>query len=465
MNIKKSQSSCKINRIEICEDKLTSRGGLYFFGHYLTQTKVLDAISTPVSDLRKSKKGKSVEVLLKQLLCAFADGRGQSMLDFNELKKDPAHAAILEMPQEDMAGTDIMKRFFRKFYGSKWQLFRQSLQQIFLWRLHIEKPQVIMLDLDTMVLNNNDALQREGCKPTYKKVKGFQNLQLTWQGRIVDVLFRSGEKHSNHGDDVLQVLSKAIKAIRSHFDKNIPIIVTIDSGFLDDKIFRKLEKMNVGYVCSGKLYTSIRTQLETIPKKEFYHYCKGSNCWAYTQFESSLGTWDGTTRKTIYTTLVEEEGQLSLPFCRPDAVYYTNLGNTHSLDQELIHRGYDSYLSAQGIVEIAHGRGDSERCNRSIKEFMSKEHLPFKRFAMNAAYYLLQVISHFMLECFRLDVASNIIPQRAYPNTIRRTVIDFAAKVVCTGGKIILKIPQTIWDRLGVEKILFLYKQTPKLCT
>ena len=36
------------------------------------------------------------------------------------------------------------------------------------------------LHLDTMVLDNNDALQREGCNVTYKKVLGFQPLQINW---------------------------------------------------------------------------------------------------------------------------------------------------------------------------------------------------------------------------------------------------------------------------------------------
>jgi hypothetical protein len=32
-----------------------------------------------------------------------------------------------------------------------------------------------------MVLDNDEALRREGCDPTYKKVKGFQPLHLIWE--------------------------------------------------------------------------------------------------------------------------------------------------------------------------------------------------------------------------------------------------------------------------------------------
>jgi len=46
------------------------------------------------------------------------------------------------------------------------------------------------MDLDTMVLDNDDAKQRHGVDVTYKNKRGFQPLQLTWGGKIVDALFR-----------------------------------------------------------------------------------------------------------------------------------------------------------------------------------------------------------------------------------------------------------------------------------
>src|SRR5436309_14627276 len=75
--------------------------------------------------------------------------------------------------------------------------FRWVLQELFLWRLRREKMWVVMLTLDTMVMDNDEALQREGCDPTYKKVKGCQPLQLIWEGKIVDAICRRGPRHSH----------------------------------------------------------------------------------------------------------------------------------------------------------------------------------------------------------------------------------------------------------------------------
>jgi len=466
MKVASPAPSPKISRVESTSDTLSSRGGLFFFGKYLESAGFFRLVGNHLADLRKSGKGRKAEKLVKQMVCAFADGRGHSMTDFSSLRADPSQAAILEMNLEEMAGGDMMKRFFRKFLGRKWEVLRPLLSRLFLWRLSVEGPKVVVLDLDTMVLDNDDALKREGCEPTYKKVKGFQNLHLSWQGRLVDVVFRSGEKHSNHGEDVLRILRKTVASIRESYDAQVPIVVTMDSGFLDGDIFTALEEeLGIGYICSGKLYGSIREKVEALPDADFGYLRKGATCWAYAEFESGLDAWKGKERRTLYTSLVEEDGQISLPFARPDAVYYTNLGRCEVLDKELWNRGFHRLRFAEGILELAHGRGESELIHRSVKEFMGREHLPFQRFGMNAAYYLFQVISHFLLECFRRDVAGEIIPLRSYPDTIRRKVIDFAAKVVRTGGRVVLKVTRSIWESLEVERLWARCQAAPVLTT
>ena len=62
-----------------------------------------------------------------------------------------------------------------------------------MWRLQIEKPELIKLGVDTMVLDNDAARKREGVEPTYKKVKGFQPLQMFWGRYLVDAIFRNGK--------------------------------------------------------------------------------------------------------------------------------------------------------------------------------------------------------------------------------------------------------------------------------
>ena len=250
--------SRKITQVESTNDTITGRGGLALYAQFLENSGLLSRLGKQLSGFQKNSKGQRPEAIAKQLLCAFADGRGDTMMDFNALRNDPAQAFLLELTPSQMAGSDMMKRFFRKFNGQKWHQLRPILHELFLCRLTREKPSEVILDLDTMVLNNNDAHKREGCKPTYKKVKGFQNLQLSWEGRLIDVLFRSGEKHSNHGDDAFRMLRKTVKLIRQEHG-DLPIMVTMDSGFLDEKLLTRIEReLEIGYICQ-KLYKSFST--------------------------------------------------------------------------------------------------------------------------------------------------------------------------------------------------------------
>lgn len=65
-----------------------------------------------------------------------------------------------------------------------------------------------------MVLDNNDAKKREGVEPTYKKRMGYQPLHISWGPYLVDMLFRSGSKHSNHGTDFIDSVEDITKLIK-----------------------------------------------------------------------------------------------------------------------------------------------------------------------------------------------------------------------------------------------------------
>ena len=135
----------------------------------------------------------------------------------------------------------MVKRFFYKFNGLKHKAYRTILQELFVWRLIQERPSVIELDMDTMVLDNDDAQKRHGVDLTYKKKRGCHPLQITWEGRIVSALFRRGSAHSNHGSDVQRIMKELVERIRHGYSRNVPIIVTCDSAFMDETNFKYFE--------------------------------------------------------------------------------------------------------------------------------------------------------------------------------------------------------------------------------
>ena len=82
--------------------------------------------------------------------------------------------------------------------------------------------------------------------------------------------------------------------------------------------------------------------------------------------------------------------------------------------------------------------------------------MPFKDFHANAAYYHLMVIAHFALKCFAADALENVVSglsSKSYPNTIRRVFVDFAAKIVTTSRRIVLKTTHAIIDALNLHEV------------
>ena len=216
-----------------------------------------------------------------------------------------------------------------------------------------------------MVFDNNDAHKRQGAEPTYKRKKGFQPLQISWEPFMVDALFRSGNLHCNHGTDFMKAVGRLTHAIRKRY-RDVPIILLTDSGFMDDQNFSFFEeRLGIQYICAGKLYNDIKDYVEKLPLENFKLY---NQSWNYV-------------------------------------------------------------------------------------EFATKEQFPFEKMGMNRAYYYLMIISHFLYEVYKRDVTHDILPVVSYPNTFRRLVIDFAAKVVSTGSEIILKVTQTIYEKLNIQEI------------
>ena len=443
----------KISDIQITSDKISGRGGLFLFSEYLENTQLYKMLEKRLGFLQLSSKGLSVSQFVKQLFAHLIDNTDTAITSFDRRKADEAYAALLGNRPENMASSHQIKRFFRKFIFIGNEIFRAILLCLFIWRLRIEKPEFIILFGDTMVLNNDDAEKRQGVEPTYKKKKGFQPLQICWGRYMVDAIFRAGSVHSNHGDDFCKAVERLVRAIRKHYS-NVPIILCTDSGFMDGDNFQFFEdELKIHYICAGKLYEDIKSYVRELP---LHTFCRHNLLWQYVEFGNRLKSWS-TFRRAIFTTLMtDENGQLKLEFVRPDSLLYTNIGQNKELDEKLVQAGGEEYLSATKIIELNHQRGKSELVHRSIKEFAAKEQLPFSRFGMNQAYYYFLVISHFMYEAFKHDVTYDILPIASYPNTFRRTFIDFAVKIVSKSGKIILKVTQLVFEKL---KILILWSR------
>lgn len=448
----KPRKHTKINTIAVTSEQLTSRGGLVFFAQYLENLQILPYLTLVFGCIRKSAKGQSLAVIFKQILCFLMDGSSRHLVYFDQLQKDEGYAASLELQPQEMLSSHSVKRFFKAFSMPLVWCFRPVLHRLFLWRLRLEQPKVIFLGMDSMVMDNAEAQKRDGVQPTYKHVNGFHPLQMTWNHFLIDALFRGGKKHCNHGDSVARMVRKIVKLIREEYREDVAIILLLDSGFFDEKLFRAFEHLGIGYICNGKLYGDLSAYEQEIDQAGLWEmYRKGKETWTYFDFEDKRDSWSQYRRALICRHQPDSSQALFDP-CRPVSMLYTNLGMGEEIDAALKRAGRADLCEAEAIIESAHGRGRDELVHRALKDFACQT-LPFQRFAPNAAYYYTLILAHFLYECFKEDVCREVIPLGAYASTVRRKLIDIAAKIVRSAGRTMVKFTQAAWDSLNLEQL------------
>jgi hypothetical protein len=441
----------RIHSLEVTEDTLSSRGGLSFFVKYVQKIGIVPLLLSKFAGLKKTVKGVSVENLLYQVLYFFLDGTSRHVSYFDELQKEEGYRPVVEMAEAQMASSHTIKRFFRAFHIFHALAFRWVLKELFIWRLQLSKPEVVMLTLDTMVMSNDEAVKREGCDPTYKKVKGFQPLQLIWEGKIVDAIFRRGKRHSNYGNDVAKMLRGIVSLIRSRYDASAAIVVRFDAGFFDEKNFALCDDLGIGFIATGKMLDAVKQQVAAIPAKDWEEYANGRQVWNYARFSYQCDKWEKAYR-ALYTRPQYEGEQRVLDFARPDNIILSNLAEGEPVLEKMPRNQQKYWLEDKTLIFHHHQRGADELPHRGLKDFGS-EQLPFKRFAGNQAYYYLLLVSFFVFESFKEDNLKDILPLPSYATTVRRKLIDIAAKVVRTGGQVILKVTQAVMERLHLKTV------------
>ena len=438
-----------IDRVGITSDKLTSRAGLTFLVHYLETIDIYSLLERYFGGVRQSAKGIQVKEAFKQLICFLVDGTDLHFTYFDELAKNRGYAKAIETSFGDMASSHQIKRFLKKFSFVRNYLFRRLLQDFFIWRLKVKEPEVVLMDLDTMIMDNDTAKEREGVEPTYKNVAGFQPLQLQWGPYFVDCVFRGGSKHSNHDDTVVKMVKHVVERIRNEYGEEIPIVLTADIGFFDQVNFQIFEELGIGYVIGGKLYPDIEEEVQSRPENQWQALDKeDGRSYKLLSFEDKRGNWNRP-RRAVYTRLVDEGNLSPFQFAQSRRIYYTNLGENEELNTSMLKAGKGDWLSPTGVVELAHGRGEDELTHRSLKEF-GTEKLPFQNFEANTAFYYIMVLAFNLEEAFKRDVTKDQVLPACYPSTFKRKFIDIAGKVVSTGREMVLKVTRAVWKRLNV---------------
>ncbi|WP_148045618.1 hypothetical protein [Desulfosoma caldarium] len=72
------------------------------------------------------------------------DGTSRHLVDLDALAKDAGYAAAIECEPGGMFSFHAVKRFFCSFWWPRIYLRRHLLQRLFLWRLKLQEPDLIV---------------------------------------------------------------------------------------------------------------------------------------------------------------------------------------------------------------------------------------------------------------------------------------------------------------------------------
>ena len=461
ITMKKARSSRRINKIGTTTDTITGRGGLALFSRYLETTGILDILNSKFGFVRKSSKGLPVWILFKQIFCFFLDGTSRHLTYFDQLKKDKGYAASIETKPSQMASSHIIKRFFMIFGWWFTKQFRWVLHKLFVWRLKTMRPNEIVLYIDSMVMDNDDAQKRQGVQPTYKKKKGFHPLQIIWNNKIVDAIFRGGSKSGNFGNTVANMVTDLVNLIHSEYSENVTIILRCDSGFFDEKNFATFNELNIGFIGSGKMYEAVKQHAGNAADSDWNSYNIKEQTWSFLEFGFRCNKWKRFYR-TFYTRCLYEGKQMLLDFARPDNVILTNIGINDKVLENCTPQRRQHWLTPEAIINSYHQCGADELSHRGLKDF-GFEQLPFKRFGPNSAFYYCMLIAFFLFETFKEDVTSEVIPIRSYATSVRRKIVDIAAKIVDKSRTITLKLSRSAMQALKFNLLWANCQNTPPI--
>ena len=150
-------------------------------------------------------------------------------------------------------------------------------------------------------------------------------MQIIWRSKIVDAIFRGGKKHSNYGNAVVNIVTGLVKTIRKEYSETVTIILRRDSGFFDQKNLLAFDKLEIGFICTGKMYKGVKEHIVAQTEREWKKYNNGHKEWEYMEFGYRCESWNKFYR-AIYTRVSSDEKQRLLDFARPDNVIVTNIG-------------------------------------------------------------------------------------------------------------------------------------------
>lgn len=162
----------------------------------------------------------------------------------DELTNDPVLTAVLD--KKALASQPTLSRFFNRMDDSTLNQFYSMMRRFRKVVYSVKKPELLLLDLDSTLLDTYGSQEGEGFNYHYQS-HGYHPL-VCYDGITGDLLkiqLRDGTDYSSTG--VEEFLQPLLDEFQSDYP-DIPLLLRGDSGFTKPELYEQCETNGISYV-------------------------------------------------------------------------------------------------------------------------------------------------------------------------------------------------------------------------
>ena len=288
LNINSLESNRKI-KINFAGGDLTSDAGLLLIKEFIDKLGFVKLLKSEFktndnASFRYHKDDENLLQIIYQILMAYFEDDCA-----DELTTDPVFTTVLE--KKALASQPTLSRFFNRMDESTLKQFCEIIAKFRKIVYSVKKPELMLLDLDSTLLNTYGHQEGEGFNFHYQS-NGYHPL-VCYDGTTGDLLkiqLRDGTDYSSTG--VVDFLQPLLDEFQNNYP-DIPLLLRGDSGFTKPELYEQCEVNGVSYAIRlkennllRKLAVDIDERLRDATKNDICSYAV-----QYGEFMYQASSW------------------------------------------------------------------------------------------------------------------------------------------------------------------------------
>lgn len=406
MNILNTVSLESNSQIKINFDggDLSSDAGLLLFKEFLFKIGALKLINrmfktNDTASFRIHKDDVNLMQVIYQIISAYFEDDCA-----DELTNDPVMTAVLD--KDALASQPTLSRFYNRMDGDTLSQLNRIIREIRKIIYSIKKPEFMLFDIDSTLLDTYGSQEGEGFNYHYK-AHGYHPL-LCYDGLTGDLLraeLRDGTMYCSRDADIF------MKSLLDEFIcdfPDMPLYLRGDSGFASPALYEVLEDRNCKYAIRLKENAKLR-ELAEEENKALYRATKFNQvdyAVEYGEFLYQAGSWSHPRR--VVFKIEKPYGQM--------IHLYTFIVTTLE-------------MKSYQVIQFYCGRGKMENFIKEGKSSFDFGAVSSSSKMVNANRLMVHILAYNLFNCFRrLALAVSMRKQRI--DTIRLKLLKIAARMV-----------------------------------